>query len=335
MRLVPVTIADVAARAGVSKTTVSRVLNGKGELDSATAARIRDLIAEMGYVPSARAVGLARGRTRIVAMLLPSLNWPWMGEVLQGVVEVVESQGYGLLVFTCTRGDESLRHFASQVSAQSFDGLVVIEPDGTLDYIATLHEQGLPVVLIDDRGHSPRFPSVRSTNHDGARAAAGHLLELGRRRPLIIAGDERFGCVRERLAGFAEAYARAGLTLDAALRLDGDFTYESGRLAARRALEHGLEFDAVFAHNDVMAVAAMQVLRGAGRRIPEDVAVIGFDDLPLAAQADPPLTAVRQPVREMGAAAARALLAHLAGTPLPETPAILPATLTVRASTTG
>lgn len=329
----PVTIADVAARAGVSKTTVSRVINGKGELDEATAARIRALIAEMGYVPSARAVGLARGRTRIVGMLLPSLNWPWMGEVLQGAVEVVESQGYGLLVFTFTRGAQSLQHFATQVSAQSFDGLVVVEPEGTLDYITTLRDQGLPVVLIDDRGQAPRFPSVHTTNHAGAQAAAEHLLDLGRRRPLVIAGSTRFGCVQERLTGFADGYARAGVRLDPALLLEGDFTHESGQQLAQRAVTDNLEFDAVFAHNDVMAIAAMQVLRRAGRRIPDDVAVIGFDDLPMAAQSDPPLTAVRQPVREMGAAAARALLAHLGGTPLPETPAVLPTTLTVRAST--
>src|SRR6478736_2706714 len=174
----PITIADVAARAGVSKTTVSRVLNGKGELDLRTAERVRQVIAELGYVPSARAVGLARGHTRIVGMLVPSLTWPWMGEVLQGVVDVVETEGYGLLLFTCNRGDESMRQFGAQVSAKSFDGLLVIEPEGTLDYIATLHRRGLPVVLIDDRDQSTgEIPSVSTTNHDGAGSAARHLLE--------------------------------------------------------------------------------------------------------------------------------------------------------------
>src|SRR3954452_23453561 len=132
---VPITIADVAARAQVSKTTVSRVLNGKGELDAATAARVRRVIDELGYVPSARAVGLARGRTQLVGMLVPSLVWPWMGDVLQGAVDVVESEGYGLLLFTVNRGAESMQQFASQVSSQSFDGLLVIEPEGTLTYI--------------------------------------------------------------------------------------------------------------------------------------------------------------------------------------------------------
>ncbi len=128
----PITIADVAAPAKVSKTTVSRVLNGKGELDESTAARVRKVIEELGYVPSSRAVGLARGRTRVGGMLVPSLTWPRIGEVLQGAVDVLETEQYGLLLFTCNRGEESIRQFGAQVSAESFDGLLVIEPEGTV-----------------------------------------------------------------------------------------------------------------------------------------------------------------------------------------------------------
>jgi LacI family transcriptional regulator len=330
---VPITIADVAARAGVSKTTVSRVLNGKGELDEATAARVRRVIDELGYVPSARAVGLARGRTQIVGMLVPSLTWPWMGDVLQGVVDVVETEGYGLLLFTCNRGDESMRQFASHVSAKSFDGLLVIEPEGTLDYIAGLHARGLPVVLIDDRAKSPLFPSVATTNRSGGHAAGAHLVELGRRRPLVVTGPDRFGCTQERLDGFAAAYADAGLPLDPALVVEGDFTFDAGQRAVKRTIEAGMKFDAVFAHNDLSAAGAVQAVREAGRRVPEDVAVVGFDDLPLAATTDPPLTSVRQPLREMGEAAARMLLAHFHGAALPQSPTVIPTTFTVRRST--
>ncbi|WP_200215735.1 LacI family DNA-binding transcriptional regulator [Micromonospora coerulea] len=329
----PITIADVATRAGVSKTTVSRVLNGKGEVNGRTADRVRAVITDLGYVPSARAVGLARGRTRVVGMLVPALTWPWMGEVLQGAVDVVESEGYGLLLSTCNRGDESMRRFASQVSAKSFDGLLVVEPEGTLDYITALHERGLPVVLIDDRGHQPGFPSVRTTNAAGAGAAAAHLLGLGRRRPLVVTGLSRFGCTRERLDGFARGYAEAGLPIDPALVVEGDFTFECGRAAVERLLAAGVPFDAVFAHNDLSAAGVLQALRDAGRRVPQDVAVVGFDDLPLAGHTHPPLSSVRQPLREMGAAAARALITHFAGAPLPDTPTIIPTSFTVRAST--
>ncbi|GAA4928443.1 LacI family DNA-binding transcriptional regulator [Actinoplanes utahensis] len=331
----PITIADVAARAKVSKTTVSRVLNGKGELDESTAARVRAVIDELGYVPSARAVNLARGRTRVVAMLVPSLTWPWMGEVVQGAVDVLEAEEYGLLLFTCNRGTDSMRQFAAQVAAKSFDGLLVIEPEGTLDYIANLHARGLPMVLIDDRDQmsGQRIPSVGTTNHTGAGAAARHLLEIGRQRPLMITGPAQFGCTQQRRDGFAAAYAEAGHPVTDDRVLLGDFTFGCGAEAVQRAIGAGVEFDAVFCHNDISAAGAMQALQAAGRRIPEDVAVVGFDDIPMAAHTQPPLTTVHQPMREMGESAARTLLAHFEGTPLPNRPTIIPATFTVRDST--
>lgn len=329
----PITIADVAAKAGVSKTTVSRVLNGKGELGEATAARVRRVIDELGYVPSARAVGLARGRTRIVGMLVPSLTWPWMGEVLQGAVDVIEANRYGLLLFTCNRGEESMRQFASQVSAKSFDGLLVIEPEGTLDYIAELHNHGLPIVLIDDRGHQPLFPSVTTTNHTGGAQAARHLLSLGRRRPLVITGMDKFGCTQQRLSGFGDTFAAAGHPIEPRLVVPGDFTFECGRSAVRRLLEDGVPFDAVFAHNDLSAAGAIKAAHEAGLHVPGDVAVVGFDDIPLAAHTDPPLTTVHQPLRQMGETAARMLMTFFAGTPLPDTPNVIPTSLIVRAST--
>jgi len=346
---VPITIADVAARAMVSKTTVSRVLNGKGELDESTAARVRAVIDELGYVPSARAVGLARGRTRVVGMLVPSLTWPWIGEVIQGAVDVLETERYGLLLFTCNRGEESMRQFGAQVSAKSFDGLLVIEPEGTIGYIAALQSRGLPMVLIDDRDRrslagpdpepgrpdgqrSGRIPIVGTTNFDGAAAAARHLLATGRRRPLVITGPERFGCTQQRTGGFTAVFAEAGHPVPAERRFLGDFTVACGIAGVRAALGSGVDFDAVFAHNDLSATGAMQALTDSGRRVPQDVAVVGFDDIPAAAHAHPPLTTVHQPLREMGETAARMLLAHFEGTPLPDRPTVLPATFITRES---
>jgi LacI family transcriptional regulator len=329
---VRITIADVAARAGVSKTTVSRVLNFKGDLDEKTAARVRLVISELGYVPSSGAVGLARGRTRTVGVLVPSLTWPWMGDVLQGAVDTLEAESYGLLLYTCNRGEESMRRFATQVSAKAFDGLLVIEPEGTLDYIAGLHAQGLPVVMIDDRGHQPLFPSVATTNRLGAAAAAEHLLETGRRAPVVVRGPERFGCTEERLAGFAETYAAAGLPIAENRVVAGDFTFDGGRLAIKGLRDGGTEFDAVFAHNDLSAAGVLQALRDAGVNVPTDVAIVGFDDIPLAAHTEPALTTVRQPLREMGGAAAVLLLSYFEGTPIPEARQVIPTTLIVRAS---
>src|SRR5690242_16462023 len=179
-------------------------------------------------------------------MLVPSLTWPWIGEVLQGAVDVLETERYGLLLFTCNRGDESMRQFGAQVSAKSFDGLLVIEPEGTLEYIATLHARGLPVVLIDDRDHQPgQIPSVGTTNHTGAGSAARHLLSIGRTRPLVITGPERFGCTQQRLAGFAAAYAEADHPVAAERVLLGDFTIACGFEGVRRAFEAGVAFDSI------------------------------------------------------------------------------------------
>jgi LacI family transcriptional regulator len=326
-------MADVAARAGVSKTTVSRVLNGKEDIDPATAARVRQVIEELGYVPSAGAVSLARGRTKVIGMLVPSLTWAWVGEVLQGVVDAVEAQGYGLLLFGCSRGEESLRRFASQVSAKSFDGLLAIEPEGTLEYLTELHAGGLPVVLIDDRGHRPQFPSVAPANRDGAAQAAHHLLALGRRRPLMVLGPEGLGCTEERQQGFAGVYRDAGIDVDGEYVVDGDFTFECGRDSVRRVLDAGLQFDAVFGHNDLSAAGAMRAVHDTGLRVPEDVAVVGFDDVPLASYAEPPLTTIHQPLREMGEVAARMLMSHFGGGALPDAPTVLATSLVVRAST--
>ncbi|HEX6356157.1 LacI family DNA-binding transcriptional regulator [Actinophytocola sp.] len=320
-----VTIAEVARRARVSKTTVSRVLNNKGEVDAATAIRVREVIAATGYTPSARAVGLARGRAQTVGMLVPGLTWPWMGDVLQGVADVLESRGYGLLLHTVNRGQESLERFARHVSASAFDGLLLVVPPDALPYVTGLHESGLPVVMIDDRGHHPGFPSVATSNTAGGAAAATHLLALGRTRPVMVTGPADFGCTHHRSAGFHSVVGEVPA-------VEGDFTRDSGQAAIASLLDAGVRFDAVFTQNDLMAVGVLDGLRAAGRTVPDDVAVIGFDDIAIAAHTRPALTTVRQPSREMGEAAATMLLAHLDGEPAPEQPLILPTSLVIRES---
>ncbi|MDQ7807050.1 LacI family DNA-binding transcriptional regulator [Amycolatopsis sp. A133] len=328
-----VTIAEVARRARVSKTTVSRVLNNKADVDAATAIRVREVIAATGYIPSAGAVGLARGVTRTVGMLVPGLTWPWMGEVLQGVADVVESKGYGLLLSTANRGADSLGEFSRQVSAKAFDGLLLVEPPDAVRHLRVLHDSGLPVVVIDDRGRRPAFPSVGTDNRQGGAAAARHLLDTGRTRLATVTGPRDFGCTADRLNGFNEVVLDAGRTLDPRLIIEGDFTSESGEAAILQLLETGPEFDAVFAHNDLTAAGVLAGLRKSGRAVPGDVAVVGFDDIPLAAHTQPPLTTIRQPLRQMGETAAGLLLDRLAGAPSPEGPLIVPTALVVREST--
>lgn len=320
-----VTIAEVARRARVSKTTVSRVLNNKGEVDAATAIRVREVIAATGYTPSARAVGLARGRAQTVGMLVPGLTWPWMGDVLQGVADVLEARGYGLLLHTVNRGEESLERFARHVSASAFDGLLLVVPPNALPYVTSLHESGLPVVMIDDRGHHPGFASVATSNAAGGANAAEHLRALGRTQLATVTGPAGFGCTRDRSAGFRSVVGDVP-------QVEGDFTRESGQAAVKELLASGTRFDGVFAHNDLMAVGVLDGLRAAGLKVPDDVAVIGFDDIAIASHTQPALTTIRQPSHEMGSAAATMLLAHLAGAPLPDKPLVLPTSLVIRES---
>ncbi|WP_327633042.1 LacI family transcriptional regulator [Kribbella sp. NBC_00482] len=327
-----VTIADVAARAGVSTTTVSRVLNGRGEINEKTASRVRQAIADLSYVPSAGAVGLRRGTAQMVGMLVPDLAWVFSG-IVQGVVDALETEGFGLRMLTWNRGEESLRRLGLQVAAKSFDGLLVIEPEGALGYITELHEAGLPMVLIDDRFPRPGFPYVSTTNRQGGEQAARHLLEIGRRRPLVITGPKVYGCSQDRLGGFVDVYAQDGLELDERRIIWGDFQFESSRLAVGRALAEGVEFDSVFAHNDPSAAGVLAALHAAGREVPGDVAVVGFDDIEMASYTYPTLTTIRQPMREMGQAAARLLLDHVRKSPDAAASRIIPTSLVVRGST--
>jgi LacI family transcriptional regulator len=327
-----VTIAEVARRARVSKTTVSRVLNNKGDVDAATAIRVREVIAATGYTPSARAVGLAKGRTQTIGLLVPSLTWPWIGEVLQGVADVLEAKGYGLLLNTVNRGAESLAQFARHVSANAFDGLLLIIPPDSMDYITTLHDSGLPMVLIDDRGEHPGFASVATSNREGGYDAATHLLGVGRTRLAMITGPAPFGCTRERIAGFRDALTASGIGFDDQLQVEGDFTRAGGLAGIRALLESGTRFDGLFAHNDLTAIGALDGLREAGCVVPDEVAVVGFDDITIAAHVQPALTTVRQPAREMGEAAANMLLSHLAGEALPESPLVVPTSMVIRES---
>jgi LacI family transcriptional regulator len=330
-----VTISDVASHAGVSKTTVSRVLNGRGELAPGTVQRVKAAIAELGFVPSAGAVGLARGRSQLMGMFVMSVSEPWIGRVVDGAVDALESEGFGLRLFTHQRGEESLRGLGLHAAAKSFDGLLVLDPPGTLPFIAELHQAGLPVVLVDDRGRLPQLPHVACTNRAGGAEAAGHLLELGRTRPLIVTGPEDLPCTRERLAGFLGTYSEAGHPVDAESTVGGEFSFEGGEAAVGRALAAGRDFDAVFAHNDLSAAGAIKALRQAGLRVPLDVAVVGFDDLDIALHTEPALTTVHQPFREMGRTAAEMLLDHVRGAAGAASSRMVATRLVVRGSTVG
>jgi LacI family transcriptional regulator len=329
------TINDIARRVGLSKASVSRALNGKQDVDPETRKRVLKVATQLGYVASASARALSNGRSNCLGLLVPTLTWPWILEVLRGVAEEIERSGYSLILYTTSGGEDSEREFMSQVvPAGAVDGLALVIPLGMLEYIERLAKGGLPIVVVDDRGHYPDLPTVATTNIEGGRSATRHLIDKGRRRIAMLNGPHDFGCNRDRLEGYKSALQKAGLQFDPKLVVDSDFKETGGASAMTTLLAADPTLDGVFVANDVMAFGAMRALRNAGRRVPDDVAVVGFDDIPASAMTHPPLTTVRQPLYEMGRTAASMVMAAVRGESITKR-IELPTSLVVRESSGG
>jgi LacI family transcriptional regulator len=328
-----VTIADVARLAGVSKATVSRVLNGRPDVDQATQARIEQIMAETGYVPSTRAVDLARGRTRTLGVLAPTLRTPWMPELLQGIADVVEPSGYGLLLHSAAGGGPALERFAVSVRGHAVDGVLAVDPGEAAGHLRELHERGLPVVVVDAAGRGTPLPCVGADHADGGRRAADLLLAAGRLRVAMITGPSGDPAGTARADGFGERLTGTGAVLRASHVTEADGTEQGGYEAVQRLLRARLFFDGLFAHGDAMAAGALRALHEAGRPVPGEVAVVGFGDLPPAEHTSPPLTTVRVPWAQMGGAAARALIDRLRGEHPADGPVVFETSLVSRGTT--
>jgi LacI family transcriptional regulator len=311
-----VTIDDIARYAGVTKTTVSRALNDRPDVNAETRERIAEIASRLGYVPSVTAKVLRTGRSRSLGLAWPSFTWPGILSILRGVSDVLDELGYQVMLFPLTRGEEAERDLVFRVMPSlPMDGLILILPPGMLRYVGELANRGVPIVLIDDRiEHRDRdFPSVGTTNIQGAREATEHLLRLGRRRIAMITGPMDQDVGRNRLCGYRLALEAAGIPYCDELVAHGNFEAGSGRTAVQSLIDSGVPFDGLFAANDPMALAALRALHAAGVRVPDDVSLIGFDDTEAASFTIPALTTVHQPLYEMGAAAARTVVAAAEG----------------------
>jgi LacI family transcriptional regulator len=328
------TIADVARVAQVSKSTVSRVLNNRPDVDAATVATVVEAMSRLGYVPSSHAVGLAKGSTLSLGLLAPSMSAPWMLEVLRGVTEAIEVSDYSLTLYTMTQGHSSLEALHSRMRSQAIDGLAIMQPPYDGDNLRRLLGLGAPIVAIDARGAHPSLASVASNDEQGITSVVTHLLEMGRRRIAMICGPTRIACHRDRLRAFRDAMRAAGMDDTSPGHLVAtDDTFAAGATAAALLLHGHPDVDAVVVGNDAMALGTLRTLTQAGRQVGHDVALAGFDDITASRYSDPPLTTVYNPLYEMGAAAARLLLDATKGNELPDEPVLLPTRLVVRRST--
>jgi LacI family transcriptional regulator, galactose operon repressor len=303
------TINDIARLAGVSKATVSRVINQKPDVDPATRARILRIMDEQGFVPSITAAGLAGGRTRLIGVLIPSLTWPLMPEIMRGIGEIVEQSAYELVVYSISHEQDRSTVIDRILAAKLTEGLLAVYPGQATGYLSELHKSGYPVVMLDDQGApTGSTPWVGADNRTGAYIAVKHLVSLGHRRIGHIKGRAGYQCSEDRYEGYAQALAEAGIPLDPELVVQGDFLVTGGAACARQLFALPERPTAIFAASDDMASGALGAAAEAGLRTPDDVALVGFDDTTPASFMRPALTTVRQPFFEMGKRATTLLL---------------------------
>jgi DNA-binding LacI/PurR family transcriptional regulator len=326
------TLESVAARAGVSRATVSRVVNGLTVTASSQDA-VRKAIDELGYVPNYAARTLVTQRTDLIALVLPETTARVFSEdqffpgVVNGVSQVLE-QADKQLVLMLAGSQASHARIERSVAAHHVDGVLLASLHGADPLPAALSRIGIPVVCNERPLGSTSLPYVGVDNVGGAATAVRYLLDSGRSRIATIAGPQDMIGGIDRLAGYREALRNSSRRSIVAV---GDFTLDSGYAAMRQLLDDDPQLDAVFAASDLMADGALKALRAAGRRVPDDVAVVGFDDIVLAQYTDPPLTTICQPIMEIGRQMARQLLRLVAGEDVEPTMK-LPTELVVRQS---
>ncbi|GAA2702666.1 MULTISPECIES: LacI family DNA-binding transcriptional regulator [Actinoplanes] len=326
-----VTIASIAESAGVSVPTVSRVLNGRSDVSPQTRELIERLLREHDYRPRN---SRHSGRARLIDLVFNDLDSPWALELVRGVEDVTHAAGVGTVVSQVHRRTTATRQWLQNLRARASDGVIFVTSDVAEPVHSELHRLRVPVVIIDPAGGAATdVPTIGATNWSGGRTATDHLIGLGHRRIGFIAGPKDLLCSRARLDGFRAAMEAAGVPLDPDLMEQGNFLNESGFQAGGRLLDRPDRPTAIFASSDQMAFGVYEAARRRGLRVPDDLSVIGFDDLPDACWASPPLTTIRQPLAEMGSLAARTVLRLSRGETI-ETPRVeLVTKLMVREST--
>ncbi|WP_030607313.1 LacI family DNA-binding transcriptional regulator [Streptomyces sclerotialus] len=330
------TIKTVAARAGVGRTTVSRVINGSTLVSDEARAAVLAAIAELKYVPNSVARGLVTSRTNSIALVIPESESrlgaePYFAAVIRGVsTGLADTRTQLQLILVRDQGERD--RLTESVAERRVDGVLVASVHEDDPLPALLEGMGLPTVLAGRRSPEESLSHAHADNVGGARAAVRHLLERGRTTIATVTGPMDMDVGRGRLQGWQEALREAGARPDERLVARSDFTEEGGRTAVRTLLERIPDLDALFVASDVMAVGALAELRAHGRRVPDDVAVVGFDDSFIARHTSPPLTTVRQPVEELGRTIARILLREIAGPDTPRQQITLPTELVVRES---
>ena len=308
----PVTLEMVAEAAGVSPSTVSRILNGTAKVSADKKKAVDKAIAKLGFHPNPVARGLAGGRTLSIGVVTQAIDSPFYGEGLRGIEDELGAAGYIPLFVS--------GHWNAADEQKCIDVLLSRRVDGVIMFTGRLADRALvnvakqiPIVVTGRKLAAPQMFNVNFDNVEGARLATRHLIDLGHRRIAHISGDMAHADAVERQDGYRKALAEAGLDFDPALIVPGDFHEASGLMAVNRLIEVQQDFTAIFAANDQMAYGAALGLYRKNLRVPDDISLVGFDDLPGSQYAIPPLSTVRQPVYELGRLSSVAMLDMLRG----------------------
>jgi LacI family transcriptional regulator len=326
-----VTIRDVAAHAGVSVATVSKVINDRYGVSAATLAKVRAVIEELGYEASLVAQSLRNHRTNVIGILVADLE-PFSTELLKGAADAIRGSGFELVVYSAggRTGDPVgwEKRYLSRLSGTLVDGAVLVTPAVSLEAVP-----GTPVVAVDPHTGPSHLPTIDSDNLRGAQLATEHLLDLGHRRIAFLAGRPDLESASLRKAGYLRALEAAGVPADESLIRVGAYDPEVSAASAHDLLTGPDRPTAVFAANDISAIATVGAARELGLSVPDDLSVVGFDNVPESALCSPPLTTVDQPIREMGHRAISMLIALINGDEVGRTHVTLDTGLVVRSST--
>jgi len=305
------TISDVAKQAGVSPVTVSRVINDTGNVSAATQEKVKRAIEELGYVPSVMARSLRSKRTRTLALIVPDVTNPFWTTVARGVEDAAQSRGYSVFLHNTDENPVKQQRYLGVVVAQRVDGVIIAPYDSDIQNLAKLRQRNIPTVIIDRRIEGWDVDSVYGDSLSGAKALVQHLIGLGHKRIAMLSGPANTSTAEDRVAGYCLALAEAGIPLDPCLIKQGEYRITSGEEMTRQVLDEGLNPTAVFAANNAIAVGVIQALGQRGLHIPQDIALVCFDDLPNVSRLFPFLTVAVQPAYDMGVNAAQLLLSRL------------------------
>jgi len=328
-----VTIRDVARASGVSYATVSRVLSGYAFVKETTRNRVMEAVEHLGYVANLPARSLAGGHSQIIGLLVPNLDNGYVGTITLGIDQALAHANYDLMLYTSHRHPGKESYYVSVIPNGLTEGMLLVAPLVPTAYLDSLREQNFPCVLIDQAEPTENSNVVEATNWQGAYEATRYLIELGHTRIAFIKGSFAIRSAADRLRGYKAALADSNIPIREELVLEGDYQQQTAYELTKRLLQMVEDPPtAIFASNDLSAFGAMDAARECGFDIPDDISIIGFDDIPQASLVYPKLTTVRQPLEQMGKVAVKLLLERIEDRSLPPQRVVLATQLVIRDS---